>query len=48
MKCPNCGAQIGDFKGETYVCQYCRSTFHQSEFDPGWKMNQMVHLFPEP
>lgn len=38
MKCPNCGAQIGDFKGETYVCQYCRSTFHRHEFDPGWKI----------
>ena len=36
MKCPNCGAQIGDFKGETYVCQYCRSTFQKHEFDPGW------------
>lgn len=37
MKCPNCGAQIGDFKGETYICQYCRSSFHRHEFDPGWK-----------
>ncbi len=36
MKCPNCGAQIGDFKGETCVCQYCRSVFHKREFDPEW------------
>ncbi len=40
MKCPNCGAQIGNFDSETYTCKYCRSTFHASEFDPGWKNNQ--------
>ncbi|MBD3279073.1 MAG: hypothetical protein GF388_12300 [Candidatus Aegiribacteria sp.] len=37
MKCPNCGAQIGSFQGENYTCEYCRSTYHVSEFDPNWK-----------
>jgi hypothetical protein len=40
MKCPNCGAQLGKFSGETYTCEYCRSTYHASEFDPGWKPEQ--------
>lgn len=37
MKCRNCAAEIGKFQGETVVCEYCRSTFHRSEFDPSWK-----------
>ncbi|MBN2587565.1 MAG: hypothetical protein JXA64_02615 [Candidatus Fermentibacteraceae bacterium] len=37
MKCPNCGAQIGTFQGETLTCEYCRSTYHASEFDKSWK-----------
>ena len=36
MKCPNCGAQMGAFQGETFTCDYCRSSFHRSEFDPSW------------
>jgi len=40
MKCPNCGAQIGRFTGESYTCEYCRSTFHRSEFDPRWSAGQ--------
>jgi hypothetical protein len=37
MKCPNCGAQIGSFKGDTYICDYCRSTYHRRELEPDWK-----------
>ena len=40
MKCPNCGAQIGAFEGDTFTCDYCRSSFHRSEFDPGWSPQQ--------
>lgn len=40
MKCPNCGAQLGDSDSETYTCKYCNSAFHASEFDPGWKKDQ--------
>ena len=36
MRCPNCGAQIGAFEGDTYTCEYCRSTYHAREFDPDW------------
>jgi hypothetical protein len=36
MRCPNCGAQIGSFQGDTYTCEYCRSTYHAREFDPDW------------
>ena len=36
MKCPNCGAQLGTIQGDTYTCDYCRSTFHAREFDPDW------------
>lgn len=40
MKCPNCGAQIGNIEGEIYTCEYCRSTYHAREFDPDWKNDQ--------
>lgn len=33
MKCPNCGAQMSTFEGDSYTCEYCMSTFHASEFD---------------
>jgi len=39
MKCPNCGAQVSKLSGETYTCEYCRSTYHAREFDPGWNEN---------
>jgi len=37
MKCPNCGAQLGSYSGETYICEYCRSSFHARELNPDWR-----------